>query len=157
MSGRKEIFSELRCVPAGDVSGISGKASATLASGAPIRLQDALYILGMAATLVSLVRLFSTNGYTTVFGAQGSILDRQHRMLTSATCQHNGLYKLDGRNVMCTPARALAAATLGPLLITWHHRFGHLHPAAIQNLARSCAATGLELSPSHISKCSDLV
>jgi hypothetical protein len=45
----------------------------------------------------------------------------------------------------------------GLSLITWHCRFGHLHNAAIQNLARSRAVTGLELDPPDTSKCSDLV
>jgi hypothetical protein len=141
MSGRQEIFSELRPIPSEDVGGISSKASATgvgtirvqLANCTRVQLKDALYVPRMAATLVSLARLFTTNGYTTVFGARGSILDRQHRVVASATRQPNGLYKLDGRIVMCTPpsARALAAAALAPSLITWHRRFGHLHPAAI--------------------------
>jgi hypothetical protein len=45
----------------------------------------------MTATLVSSARLFTTNGYITVLGAKGSILDRQHRIVASAARQPNGL------------------------------------------------------------------
>jgi hypothetical protein len=137
----------------------AGTIRVQLAHGARVQLQDALYVPGRTATLVSSARLFTTNGYTTVFGAKGLILDRQHRVVASVTRQPNGLYKLDGRIVMCTPppARALAAAASEPSLITWHRRFAHLHPAAIQNLACSGAVIGLELNPSEAGECSDLV
>jgi hypothetical protein len=123
MSGRREIFSELCPIAAEDVGGISGKASATgagtirvqLANGTRVQLQDALYVPGMTATLVSSARPFTTNGYTTVSGAKGLIVDRQHRMVASATCQLNGLYKVDGQIVRCTPPPACAVA-LGRLL-----------------------------------------
>jgi hypothetical protein len=112
----------------------------------------------MAATLVSSARLFTTNGYTTVFGTRALILDRQHRVVASVSCHRHGLYKLDAKILMCTPPLVCAlAAASEPLLITWHCRFGHLHPAAIRNLARSGAVTGLELNPSDASKWSDLV
>ncbi len=166
MSGRREIFSELRNIPAEEVGGISGKSCATgvgticvlLTDGRRVRLEDALYVPGMAATLVSSARLFTTQGYTSVFGQTGSILDRNHRLVASASRHANGLYKLEGRIVVCTrpPALALVAARALPLT-TWHRRFAHLHPLAIRNLARSGAVTGLELSPAAVKECSDLV
>jgi hypothetical protein len=62
-----------------------------LANGTRVQLQDALYVSGMAATPVSSARLFTTNGYTIVFGACVPTLDRQHRVVALATCQPNGL------------------------------------------------------------------
>ncbi len=42
----------------------------------------------------------------------------------------------------------LTAGASQPLLTTWHHRFGHLHPAAIQDLTRSeSTARWLKQSP----------
>jgi hypothetical protein len=102
MSDRREIFSELCPIPSEDVEGILGKASALevgtiglqLADGTRVQLQDALYVPGMVAPLATSARLFTTNGYTTVFGARGSTLDCQQR------------YNWDGEIVMCTPPPA---------------------------------------------------
>jgi hypothetical protein len=60
---------------------------------------------------------------------------------------------------MCThpSAGALGAFLSELLLINWDCRFGHLHPAAIQNLAHSGAVISLELNPCDASKYSDLV
>lgn len=95
MSGRRNIFTQLRQLPSKDAGGISGKSSATgvgticvqLANRARVRLQDAFHVPSMTATLVSSACLFSTNGFTTVFGAHGSILDRNPHVVASASRQ----------------------------------------------------------------------
>lgn len=164
MSGRRKIFSELRSIPAKHVSGISGKISAggvgticvRLAGMARVRLQDAIYVPGMAATHISSACLSTTKGYTLVLGAQGSILERQHRVVASASRQNNSLCKLVGKIIMCEPnlSCAFVAMRQGLLLTTWHLCFSHLHYA--QNLARSGAVTGLVLNPSDAGNCSDV-
>lgn len=92
------------------------------AGGVRMRPQDALYVPGMAATLVFLACLFATNNYTLVFGAQVPILNCQHRVVALASCQTNGLYKLDGGIIMCTPSppHGFVAMHQGPLLTTCH-------------------------------------
>jgi hypothetical protein len=55
------------------------------------------------------------------------------------------------------PTTCPAHGALGALLITWHCRFCHLHPAARWTLACSGAMTSVELNPSNTSKCDDLV
>jgi hypothetical protein len=94
------------------VSGISSKSCATgvgsillqLANGMRLKLQDALYVPGMADTLVLSARLFSTIKFCSIFGAQNLVLNCAHHVVASATRQTNSPDKLDGRIVMCTPS-----------------------------------------------------
>lgn len=120
---------------------------------AHILFKNVLHVPDIAANLISISRL-ARGGLTTEFGGAGArITLRDGALHAKALLNKTNLYSLDGNVVLPPRTFAHAATTSSPSLGTWHNRFSHLHPRAIQKLSSKDIVDGLSISGSGLCSC----
>ena len=164
MSGDRNAFSDLQEIePKPVLMGDNSKQEATSrgsvrmdlqVNGKTIRVKftKVLFVPNLRTNLISVSRLVR-DGFQVSFSSDGCAVSKGDQAIAEGVYRDR-LYHLSGKVVTPPPtSRALVGAisTHSAKVQLWHQRLGHLSESSMQNLIKSYAVHGMNLSPNEVS------